>query len=108
MIGTHERGDSLTIDHETSHAFWHLDPGYKLCAFDLVHALPPGFYELMSAKLKEMGYCDEVIDDEITAYLSTDNLYDIVDMLETDAIPWECMLKFQQHFYEHKEAKEDE
>ena len=97
-MAPHEQIDSATIDHELSHAFWHLDSSYKGSALELVTALPAKFFLLMTRRLKEMGYCDEVIEDEITAYLSTDNLYDIVDMLETRAIPWDDMLEFQQHF----------
>jgi len=108
VIGTHYQDDIAIIEHELSHAFWHLDELYRRKAIELVTDLPANFFIKMTNTLKEMGYCDEVMKDEITAYLSTDNLYDIVDMLETNKIPWEHMLKFQQHFYEYKKTKEDE
>jgi hypothetical protein len=109
VIGTHAQGVGTVIDHELSHAFWYLDPGYRQSAQHLIDTeLPTAFHALASNALKEMGYCEDVLDDEIAAYLSTSTLVDMANTFDTEQIPWKCALKFQQHFETYLENKIDE
>lgn len=109
VIGTHTQGEATVIDHELSHAFWYLDPAYRKLAQHLADMeLPIIFHALASNALKKMGYHEDVLDDEITAYLSTSTILDIVETFDTEQIPWDVALKFQRHFTDYLEAREDE
>lgn len=109
VIGTHTKGVATVGDHELSHAFWYLDPDYRKSAQHLVDMwLPILFIALASNALKKMGYHEDVIDDEITAYLSTSTLVDMVETFDTEMIPWGVALKFQRHFADYLKNKEDE
>lgn len=107
VIGTHYQGDVTTIEHELSHAFWHLDQDYRLGAFDIVCSLPTKFRTVGNKALSDMGYREGVFDDEITAYLSTSTMTNIVDIFDTEDIPWKHTLGFQQHFAAHLDTKQD-
>lgn len=107
VIGTHAKDPSATVDHELSHAFWHLHPEYREEQQSLVDGLPRRFYKQAKRALNSMGYCDEVIDDEITAYLSTGTLHETVDVMQTEQIPWKYMLEFQKIFVEHYKHEQE-
>ncbi len=110
VIGTHEGSSAMQglIEHELSHAFWHLDEIYRREAMLLVLTLPALFRIAGNKALTDLGYCEEVLDDEMAAYLSTSTMAEIADRLDTEAIPWQYVLKFQQHFANYLEEKEDE
>ena len=101
VIGTYESDDSPTVSHELSHAFWELDPRYKANAMRFVKALPRKFYNDMLKQLRELGYCEEVLDDEVTAYLSTSTMPDLVDVLNERDLPWSLILQFQENFEDY-------
>lgn len=105
VIGTHSYGDTTTIDHELSHAFFHLDEFYRRGVMDMVTPLPSGFRRTVNDSLKEMGYYEDVFDDELAAYLSTSNMYDIDQDFHYDNTPWHRVLGFQKHFYEYLKKK---
>jgi hypothetical protein len=63
--------DSKTMDHELAHGLYHVNIDYKSSMHDLVLNLPKRIFESMKRILLDAGYCDEVICDEIQAYLST-------------------------------------
>ena len=63
--------ESQTMDHEVAHGLYYVSPKYKKVTSNMVHSLPPGIYSGMKELLLHMGYCDEVISDEIQAFLST-------------------------------------
>ncbi|MHA2063095.1 MAG: hypothetical protein ACXABY_01820 [Candidatus Thorarchaeota archaeon] len=109
VIGTHTQGVSTVGDHELSHAFWHLDLTYRESAQHLVEIeLPVSFRALAGKALQKLGYHEDVLDDEITAYLSTSTLADMAKTFDTEMIPWNIALKFQQHFENYLEARHDE
>lgn len=108
VIGTVDQGHATTIEHELSHAFWYLDPNYRKRAIHLMSELPMVFDAMALGALTKMGYHHDVIDDEVTAYLSTSTMADMVDTFKTTDIPWKVALKFQQQFADYLEDKEDE
>lgn len=73
LIGTHTGGDDC-IEHEKAHAFYYLRPTYKakvseaVARFRETHA---SIAEKLTAWLIERGYCEDVLPDEINAYLAT-------------------------------------
>ena len=99
--------EESTYYHELSHAFWYLDKQYKSRMKHFINMkLSLGFTANIRRALKRSGYRDEVLDDEITAYLSTGRMIDILDIvkneLETaESIPWSAIVLFQQYFEEY-------
>ena len=70
LIGSRS-GDIQTMDHEIAHAAWYLNNEYQQEQRENIKGLDPAMKEQMAKTLKGMGYHDEVIDDEIHAYMST-------------------------------------
>jgi hypothetical protein len=67
-------GDSeLTMKHEFAHGMFYLDYQYKADMIDLINKLPTKIVEKISDEFKSKGYNKFVINDEIQAYLSTEN-----------------------------------
>lgn len=71
LIATTKGCDPDTINHEIAHAMFTLDSGYRIVASGAVMAIKPKLFNNLSAKLKKMGYGENVVVDEIQAYLST-------------------------------------
>lgn len=73
LIGVKE-GNQDVINHEIAHALYYLDLNYKReidkHLDDLKTKLPKCYIDF-SLKLKGLGYCKEVIRDEMQAYLTT-------------------------------------
>ena len=65
-----------TFDHEMCHAKFYLDKNYKKLASILVDKLPSHVYNPIKDSLLDMGYCEDVIMDEIQAYMTT-NYWDL-------------------------------
>lgn len=70
IIGTH-LGSKDAIDHETAHALFYLSDGYRKAVEKAVAEHDPVFVESLKSSLKQMGYCDEVMIDEVNAYMAT-------------------------------------
>ena len=87
LIGT-DKVDSLVMKHELAHALWYVNKKYKTSAQRLVNAIPKEDYAKLYMKIKKMGYADDVIDDEIQAYMSTTWRNKYAD-------------KFKKHFNKH-------
>lgn len=100
--------EDATMDHEYSHAFYHIFPQYKKEADALVKALPEDFRKQIFDNLKEKGYHSHVFTDECVAYLSTNDMPYTKKMAGDVAVPWENVLEFQQHFQDWKEDKLEE
>ena len=100
VIGTYHSDHPSTIEHELSHAFWELDSKYRSNAERLITSLPLDFYGRMIEVLREV-YCQEVLDDEVTAYLSTGTMTDLVRLMGDVDLPWHAILRFQQNFRDH-------
>jgi hypothetical protein len=63
--------DGRTMDHELAHGLYHVNTEYKISTYGLVLGLPKNIFESMERILLDMGYCDDVVCDEIQAYMST-------------------------------------
>jgi hypothetical protein len=64
--------DTDTIKHELCHAFYYLDKNYKKHTNNICKELLPTVYKKIEKRLLSIGYCKQVIRDEVQAYLSTD------------------------------------
>jgi hypothetical protein len=71
VIGT-ESDKGQTFKHELCHALYYTNREYKILA-DVVSWLHPSkdTYNTLSSNLKKLGYNDDVIPDEIQAYMMT-------------------------------------
>jgi hypothetical protein len=71
-------GEDLSlIYHELAHGLWYSSPNYKNLQSYNINNLNPSTLDSMTRKIKNMGYGENVIDDEIQAYLSTGILPDM-------------------------------
>ncbi len=64
-----EEGDAMTIKHETAHAIFFENEEYKVKATEVINTLDSSIIEKYKNHLKEMGYIEEVLIDEMNAYL---------------------------------------
>jgi len=69
FIGT--AGCDYTLRHEIAHALWYLDKPYRAEMEGLIASLSPELISKFQEELPEVGYCDDVLDDELQAYLAT-------------------------------------
>jgi hypothetical protein len=75
--------DPSLIYHEVAHGLWFSSPEYKYQQKNNIEDMNPSVREQLSKKISGMGYGQNVIDDEIQAYLSTgvgDNMRRIKDI----------------------------
>jgi hypothetical protein len=75
--------DPSLIYHEVAHGLWFSSPEYKYLQKNNIEDMNPSVREQLSKKISGMGYGQNVIDDEIQAYLSTgvgDNMRRIKDI----------------------------
>ena len=63
--------DPSLIYHEVAHGLWFVNPAYKIKQKRNIDAMNPDIRENLSKKISGMGYGENVLDDEIQAYLST-------------------------------------
>ncbi len=63
--------DGGLLEHEMAHGMYFTDPSYKLEMDKLTESLPKEIREIMNSKISEMGYGENVISDEVQAYMST-------------------------------------
>jgi len=82
IIATHKENTAKRrkeiVEHELAHAMYCLYPKYKKSCDKLIEKLKStewGMvkYSQTKIKLNDMGYCDDVADDEMQAYWSTSN-----------------------------------
>jgi hypothetical protein len=81
VIGAEEK-DLTTMNHEIAHALYYLNREYTHKMGDLVQEFMTKYkedYDSMVAELLRMGYNEDVIDDEIQAYLSSEKKKDLED-----------------------------
>lgn len=107
VIGTYSDGDSKTIDHELSHAWYYLDSEYKRTMLSLLRRFPKAAKQQLRKYLKKDGYTPEVFNDEMIAYLSTNPMTYTSKQFEDEDIPWDDILEFQETFAEIKDEKFD-
>lgn len=82
-----KKGDMEVIDHEIAHALYYMNPEYK----DMMDTANYQFYKnlrgeysKMVKSLKKMGYGDNVIKDEVQAYMSTSGKKELVEKFGLD------------------------
>lgn len=68
IIGTGNIKDN-TFKHEVCHGLWYTNEEYRKTANDLVKGLPKKHYNIFKKNLLKMGYTNQVVNDEIQAYL---------------------------------------
>ena len=66
-----KKDDVETLRHELVHAHYYLNPVYKQEANTLVKHMRPELRKDLAKILKELGYSQNVMIDEINAYMST-------------------------------------
>lgn len=70
LIGVDQLEGNI-MEHEVSHGLYYTDPDYKRVVDEMISEIPERITIALKVILIEMGYCEEVLDDEIQAYLST-------------------------------------
>ncbi len=78
--------DPSLIFHEVAHGLWFSSPIYKRKQFNNIERMNPSVRNTISKKITGMGYGENVVDDEIQAYLSTgvgDNMTRIKDIKQS-------------------------
>ena len=71
LIGSNT--NKRTIEHELCHAFYFLDGKYKEDINAILKKLIKSGYKKMIGSLIDIGYCKDVLPDELQAYLITDS-----------------------------------
>ena len=74
-----------TIDHEIAHALYYMNENYKSFMLDVIYKFyqwDRKNYVKMVKKLKKMGYGENVIKDEVQAYMSTSTKKELVEEFE--------------------------
>lgn len=71
LIGVDSLSNS-TFDHELAHGLYYCDFSYKENMDELTENLSNNTLKSFKKNLKEMGYCNSVLNDEIQAYMSTE------------------------------------
>jgi dihydrofolate reductase len=66
---------SSTFQHELCHAYYHIDNKYKKEADAITKEIDPKTYNRMCKNLTDMGYTEQVFNDEIQAYTCMDSDY---------------------------------
>jgi hypothetical protein len=74
IIGVSDLSSS-TFDHEMCHAFYHIYPKYKKDMDAITETMDPKIYKQMCKNLTDMGYTEQVFNDEIQAYTCIDSDY---------------------------------
>ena len=75
--------DPSLIFHEVAHGLWFSSPIYKRKQYNNIERMNPNVRDSVAKKITGMGYGENVVDDEIQAYLSTgvgDNMMRIKDI----------------------------
>ncbi len=87
IIGTLE-DSSDTLKHELLHALYHVNPEYRILADRLVDSVNADTRRKMENGLRAFGYGDNVLRDEIQAYLGSGTMAELQDRFHLNA--FEC------------------
>ena len=82
-----KKGDMEVIDHEIAHALYYMNNNYKASMVDLIYTFyktDRKNYTKVVKKLKKMGYGENVIKDEVQAYMSTSTTKELKENFELD------------------------
>lgn len=108
IIGTFASDTAPTIDHELSHAMWHLHTPYRRDARRILEEMSGSFLKRCKVALESHGYHADVVEDETVAYLSTSKMPEIVGTMKCRKVPWADVLRLQENFEKHLEELTDE
>lgn len=81
------KGDMEVIDHEIAHALYYMNDDYHNMMETATYQFYKNLrmeYSKMVKKLKKMGYGDNVIKDEVQAYMSTSGKKELVEKFGLD------------------------
>lgn len=92
LIGALET-DKGTIKHEIAHGLWATNRKYKKKMQELIDNLTEEQYDCLKKWLLEHMYCEQVVDDEIQAYLSTGLAPDMNATLRRERVLYRKMRK---------------
>jgi len=76
-----KKGDMNVIDHEIAHALYYMNESYKSEMEEMNYGFYKNYrmqYSKMVKELKRMGYGENVIKDEVQAYMSTSKKSELV------------------------------
>lgn len=110
VIGTYGNNDAT--EHELAHSFFYLSEDYKKEILQIINDTRKQFVEELFLLIKNIGYCDDVLPDELNAFVVTEDYdsffgrarkytpeEDILDKVEYNAlkdklsIPFDKMIK---------------
>ena len=93
--GCSEESSQEVIDHECAHALYYLYPSYRRSCNKLIKGMSKGKVDRATNELLSMGYCKDVLKDEIQAYFSSKHQRTIHKCLSG-------VKKFTDNFEKHK------
>ena len=64
------KGDNATYKHEICHGLYHINREYRNGVNKITRSIGPRTYKILCNNLKEMGYTEQVFEDEVQAYLT--------------------------------------
>lgn len=98
IIGIYDEGE---FAHEMSHAFYYLYPEYKEACDKLTNSLPPKVLATLKQTIKDWGYYHEdVMMDEIQAYMGTSSFWWLFRTFGLSVIPWRYVHKYRKIYIE--------
>lgn len=101
VIGTFKQDHPNTIEHEIAHALYYLYDDYHFNVTQLVRDIPLKLHRKLKTKLKEVGYGENVIVDEIQAHLAVETSKYMKGQYKV-TVPLSLFKKFRKLF---KDAK---
>ena len=96
VIGIYDIAD---LQHELAHAFYYLYPEYRNAMNGITCSIPTNERERLSKTVQEWGYyCDDVVLDEIQAYMGTSGYSWLLQKFGVRAVPIRFIRKYQRVF----------
>jgi hypothetical protein len=93
-------GDTATVNHELAHALWYLNSNYHKMAQAILKVFKENDcfdYGCMLKALSDMGYHDDVLEDELQAYMSTGTLAELKE-IDFHAVVKPYVNRFRSNF----------
>jgi len=108
LIASFVGADSGVVDHEIAHAQFKLNKEYKEEVINFINQIPPGILNTFKRVLTNEGYTEEVLIDEIHAYLLTSNVVEILTLFGNKGIKFSMKIKQALKKYNYKDENNDE
>ena len=99
VIGVHQQNKDA-LNHEIAHAMYYISLDYPSTMNTIINGMNRRLYNQMKKVLLKMGYCDNVIQDEIQAYLATSSYWYILKTFH--CLPFKTMKKAKIAFLHGK------